>query len=64
MADLTMTEPQLEKQAQEDKIHKRELLTILMVCVIIAILLSTLYYLERNYQILTKLGDYITSHIL
>ena len=64
MTDLTMTEPQAEKQAQENKIHKRELLTILMVCVIIVILLGVLYYFEKNYQILTKLGDYITSHIL
>jgi|GEM_PF-6962639 1,4-dihydroxy-2-naphthoate octaprenyltransferase len=64
-----MTDPntpieQQERQIQENKIHKRELLTIFIVCVIIAILLAVLYYFENNAQILTKLGDYITNSIL
>jgi uncharacterized membrane protein YidH (DUF202 family) len=64
MSDQITTESQAEQISQTQHIYKRELLTILMVCGIIAILLAVLYYLESSSQILTKLGDYITNHIL
>ena len=64
MTDFSTTPTAEDKQLQDNKIHKRELLTILMVCVIIGVMLGVLYYFQSNNQILTKLGDYITNHVL
>jgi hypothetical protein len=64
MPDQSLINAQAERVEQEHDIHKRDLLTILIICVLIGILLYVLYYFEQHNQILTKAGDYITNNVL
>ena len=54
----------LAKEKEANNIQKKELLTILSICVIVIIVLGVLYYFERTGSVITHLGERISNGIL